>query len=147
VTETSATPGGAPVFPPGRYGRRRDARSTRRRLVPYALVGLGALVGLLLAVRLYQQYGNPAYRAEVIAVQEYADDHVTMRLRVYKPAGTPAVCRVRARSRTGLEVGAEDVPVPAGGRGRRSAEVTFRLPTSERPVAAEVVGCHAPEGR
>jgi Domain of unknown function (DUF4307) len=149
VTETRATPDGEPGYPPGRYGRRRDpaARSTGRRLIPYLLVGIGALIGLLLAVRLYQQYGNPQYRAEVLGVEEYTDDHVTMRLRVYKPAGAAAVCRVRARSRTGLPVGAADVPVPAGAADARSAAVTFRLTTSERPVSAEVVGCRAAGGR
>src|SRR4051794_8102499 len=59
VSETRAT---TPVFPPGRYGRRRDGR--RRLLVPTLLAVLLGIAAVLVAVRLYGQYGDPAYDAQ-----------------------------------------------------------------------------------
>src|SRR5262245_53587676 len=65
MTET-----GVPVFPPGRYGRRRDSRRRATGLVPLVLAGLGVLIGLLLAVRLYHQYGYRPYHADVTSIAE-----------------------------------------------------------------------------
>jgi hypothetical protein len=131
VTETRATP----VFPPGRYGRRR-AGDRRFPLVPALLAVVGVLVGLLLAVRLYRVYGSQPYRGEIISIPETADDHVTLRIQAYKPAGRPAVCHVRALARDGSEAGTADVDIPAA-----SVTVTYRLATNRRPVTAEVTSC------
>jgi hypothetical protein len=129
-----------PVFPPGRYGRRRDPR--RRRVpLPLLLALLGALVGLVVTVRLYQRYGTVAHRPEVFAIEEFADDHVTFGFRVYKPPGEASTCQVRARARNGAEVGAADVAVPAGAPGTDSVTVRYRLATTGRPVSAEVIRC------
>jgi len=129
-----------PVFPPGRYGRRRAARR-RPALVPLLLAAVGILLGLALTVRLYQQYGSSGHRYQLVAIDELADDHVTFRFRVYKPAGAVSVCHVRARARSGAEVGAADVTVPAPGPGADNTTVTYRLPTTERAVSAEVIRC------
>ena len=51
------TPGTSPVavFPPGRYGRRRDpAHLRRRRWLTFALATLVAAAGLAIAVKLYR---------------------------------------------------------------------------------------------
>jgi hypothetical protein len=133
MAETRATP----VFPPGRYGRRRADRR-RPQLVPVLLAVIGVLVGLLLAVRLYRVYGSQPYRGELIGGSELADDHVTVRIRVYKPSGQPAVCHVRALARDGSEAGAADVDVPSDGT---ETIVTYRLATGRRPVTAEVTRC------
>jgi hypothetical protein len=111
--------------------------------VPLLLAGLGLLVGLLLAVRLYQQYGNPSHRPEVVAIEEFADDNVTFRFRVHTSAGEPSTCHVRARARSGIQVGAADVSVPAPDPGAGSVTMTYRLATTERPVSAEVISCTA----
>src|SRR5687768_1250780 len=67
VTETHATAGtGAPVFPPGRYGRRREPRRRRPWLVALLVVVVVA-AGAALSVRLYRQYGDPAYDAQVLS--------------------------------------------------------------------------------
>lgn len=125
----------APIFPAGRYGKRREHRRTpRSRVLLFAVAG--ALVGLLLAVVLYQRYGTPEYRPQVVNFQT-ADDHVTMRFQVHKPSGEPVTCHVRARNRAGVEVGAADVAVPAG----KAVTVTYTLVTSGPPVSAEVPAC------
>lgn len=138
MTDTRA----GPVFPPGRYGRRREPRR-RPGLVPLLLACLGVVIGLLLAVALYQRYGTPDRRPEVVAIEEFADDHVTFRFRVYQPPGEPSTCRVRARARSGSEVGAADVSVPAPDPGADSVTIRYRLATTERPVSAEVIRCTA----
>jgi hypothetical protein len=98
----------------------------------------GVIVGLLLAIVLYQRYGSPDYQPQVLHFQA-ADDHVTLRFQVHKSSGRPGVCHVRARDRAGAEVGAADVPVPAG----RTVTVTYTLATSGPPVTAEVPVCRA----
>jgi hypothetical protein len=133
---TQATPN-APTFPPGRYGRRREQRSGRRvSTVVFAVVGV--LVGLLLAITLYQRYGRPDYRPQVVHF-ELAPDHVTLTFEVHKRDDAPAVCRVRSRDRAGAEIGAADVPVPAG----NPVTVTYTLKTKGQPVSAEVPKCRA----
>jgi Domain of unknown function (DUF4307) len=132
VTEINIS---APIFPAGRYGKRREPRRTPRSRV-LLLTVVGALVGLLLAVVLYQRYGAPEYQPQVVNFQT-ADDHVTMRFQVHKPSGDPVTCHVRARNRAGVEVGAADVAVPAG----KTVTVTYTLATSAPPVSAEVPVC------
>src|SRR5256885_3724129 len=56
----------APVFPPGRYGRRREPRRARRWL-PVALLTLVLVGALVLAERLYRQYGDPTYDPRISA--------------------------------------------------------------------------------
>lgn len=140
MTETHATtPPGAPVFPPGRYGRRREAR--RRRPVVLALV-LVALVaaGSLLALRLYRMYGDPNYDAQVITYTDITDTQVVVVFRVTVPKGGSAICLVRARSRDGAEVGRADVRVDAA-PGQKQSTVTHRLATGGRPMIGEVLRC------
>jgi hypothetical protein len=142
VSETHATPpSGAPVFPPGRYGRRRSTESRRPWLA--ALLALGALVVTsLIAVRLYQTYGSPHYDATVITYTEMTDSSVLITFRVTVPAGESAACVLRARARDGAEVGREDVRVdaPPGGT---SVTSSHRLSTSRRAFVGEVLRCRA----
>lgn len=136
--------GTAVTFPPGRYGRRRQPRPTRRAAPALLLViVLAATVGI--AVKLFRQYGNPAYRADVTAVR-IADRESIVVFRVTKPAGRPASCGVRARSRDGADVGRATVAVPAGGPGTTAVTVTYRLPTRARAFAVDVPRCGAPTG-
>jgi hypothetical protein len=125
------------TFPPGRYGRRREARPARRSRVTLVAI-LGAVAGLLLAIVLHQRYGSAEYRPQVLNFQ-LADDHVTLRFEVHKPSDRRAVCHVRSRNRVGAEVGAADVPVPTG----NPVTVTYTLKTSGPPVSAEVPVCRA----
>jgi uncharacterized protein DUF4307 len=131
-----------PLFPPGRYGRRRSSGPPGRLpggRLPLLLGVAGALVGLVLAAVLYTRHGNPTYRPTVVSF-ELSDDHATVRFRVHKPAHLSAICHVRARGRTGAEVGAADVAAPPG----PDVAVEHTLATSASPVTVEVTRCGAP---
>ena len=143
MTETHATnPPGAPVFPPGRYGRRREP-GRRRPLVTVVLaVVLLAALGLA-AVRLYNQYGDPAYDAQVITYTDITDSQVVIDFRVSVPTGGSAACLLRARSSDGAEVGHEEVTVTAR-PGERQVIAQHRLATNARPFIGEVLRCRAP---
>jgi hypothetical protein len=142
VTETHATtPAGAPVFPPGRYGRRREPRR-RRPWVLIALVAVVVIVGAAISVRLYRNYGDPTYQAEVVTWSNLSDTRVSVTFRVRVPDGGSAICLVRARSRDGEEVGSEQVRVTAA-PGQRRPTVTHELAVSARAIVGEVPSCRA----
>lgn len=138
VTEATNRPA-APVFPPGRYGRRRTPRRVRRWMV----VTLGLVVvavGLAVAVQLYQQYGAGDYDATVVRFYDVTDEQVVVEFTVAVPPGEAAVCAVRARAAHGGEVGREEVRV-APSPGVPRPLVVHRLATTERPVTGEVQRC------
>ncbi|HZN72632.1 MAG TPA: DUF4307 domain-containing protein [Micromonosporaceae bacterium] len=139
MTETHAT---APAFPPGRYGRRRQARRTPRWL-PVVLALVVVATGFLLAVRLYEEYGDPTYRVSTTRYGEITDDGVTVDFTVLLPPGGSAVCVVRARAYSGKEVGSAEVTVAAP-PGTRSASSSYRLATTERPYMGEAIRCGPP---
>ncbi|MBX7269087.1 DUF4307 domain-containing protein [Micromonospora sp. Llam7] len=143
MTETHTTLGpDVPVFPPGRYGRRRAPR--RRRPVLAALLVIAVVATLTgVSVRLYRQYGDPAYDAQVISYGDITDSQVVVHFRVNLPDGGSAVCLLRARDRAGAEVAREEVSVAATA-GQRHSTVRHRLATSARPFIGEVVRCRPP---
>ncbi|SCE72568.1 DUF4307 domain-containing protein [Micromonospora mirobrigensis] len=140
MTETHATvPPGAPVFPPGRYGRRRE--SGRRRPLTVVLLA-AALLGVLVlaATQLYSRYGDPAYDAQVITYDDITDTGVQVVFRVTLPPGGTATCLLRARDHDGAEVGQEEVTVTAPG-GDTQVTTRHRLTTTARPFIGEVLRC------
>ena len=138
-THTAATTPTAPVFPPGRYGRRRE----RRRHRPWLVAGLAlvtVVLGALVAVRLYKNYGDPAYDAQVVTFTDIDDSGLTLVFRVTVPEGGQASCVLRARSRDGAEVGHQELLVrdqPGDG----TTQVTRRIATTARPMIGEVLRC------
>ncbi|MFY1673098.1 DUF4307 domain-containing protein [Plantactinospora sp. WMMB334] len=141
MPETPATPvPTAPVFPPGRYGRRRAPRRRRPWVSALLAVALVAALGAV-SYRLYRQYGDPNYDAQVITYTEITDTQVVVDFRVTVPAGGSAVCVLRARSRDGAEVAREQVRVTAE-PGQRHLTVRHRLVTTGRPLLGEVLRCH-----
>ncbi|WP_422738366.1 DUF4307 domain-containing protein [Micromonospora sp. WMMD729] len=145
MTETHATISpGAPVFPAGRYGRRRAPGGGRRRTLLAALVLLVLVVGLsLVSLRLYRQYGDPVYDAQVITYTDITDSQVVIDFRVRVPEGGSAVCVLRARDRAGVEVARDEVTVTAA-PGERHVSARHRLATSARPFIGEVLRCRQP---
>ncbi|MFD0741855.1 DUF4307 domain-containing protein [Phytohabitans flavus] len=142
MTETHATTStGAPVFPPGRYGRRREPGRRRPKLVAL-LLALVIAAGVGLAVRLYQQYGDPTYDGQVLEYSGITDSQVVIEFRVNVPDGGAAMCVVRARSRDGAEVGKAEVRVDAP-PGETRPVTRYVLATTGRPINGEVVRCRA----
>jgi hypothetical protein len=137
VSETRAT---APVFPPGRYGRRRDGR--RRLFVPVVLAVVVGIVAVLLAVRLYAQYGDTDYDAQIVGWSEVTETAMTIEFTVRVPAGGSATCGLRARSYDGAEVGRRTVTVTASGS-ERAIKASETVQTTERAAVGEVLRCAA----
>ncbi|MEV1332274.1 DUF4307 domain-containing protein [Micromonospora costi] len=144
MTETHATiPSGAPVFPPGRYGHRREPGGRRPKMIAVAaLVVLLAALSVI-AVRLYRQYGDPNYDAQVITYTDITDTQVRVDFRVTVPSGGSAVCLLRARDRAGTEVAREQVTVTAP-PGERHVTTQHRLVTTGRAFVGEVLRCRPP---
>jgi hypothetical protein len=135
VSETRAT---TPVFPPGRYGRRRDGR---RRLAAPIIFGVVVLVvSALFTFRLYDQYGDPDYDAQIIGWTVTSDTQIKIDFRVRVPQGHAAECLLRARTYAGAEVGHRTVTVrPPGGEITTDASET--VPTTERASVGDVIRC------
>jgi uncharacterized protein DUF4307 len=132
----------APVFPPGRYGRRRDpARQRRRRWITFALAALVAVAGVTIAVKLYRQYATAPYQVTVIDITDLGDTSVTVTFDVTTPPGGGATCTVQAHTRDGELVGSAQVKVAPGAADQTVTRVKYTLPTSKRPIAGEVPGC------
>ncbi|MEU8296748.1 DUF4307 domain-containing protein [Micromonospora sp. NPDC048909] len=141
MSETHATIApGAPVFPPGRYGRRREPGGRRRVLL--ATVALVVLVSVLslISVRLYRQYGDPNYDAQVITYTDITDNQLRLDFRVTVPAGGSTVCLLRARDRDGAEVAREQITVTAP-PGERHVTTSHLLATTGRAFIGEVLRC------
>jgi hypothetical protein len=118
------------TFPEGRYGRRRQARRAPR-WVPAAAIVVVVLASLLLAGRLYRQYGDP-YQPSVPSLEQVADSSVTVSFTV---SMGPAVCRIKAKDGSGTEVGYAEVKTATAGPVRATVSTTWR---AER---VEVLGC------
>ena len=135
MSETRAT---APVFPPGRYGRRRDGR--RRPLVPIILAVLVVLASAAVSVRLYQQYGNPDYDARIVQWSDDSATRITIDFTVRVPAGASASCLLTAQTYDGAEVGRRVVTVTAD-RGDTTITARGDVPTTARAAVGKVIRC------
>jgi hypothetical protein len=136
VSETRAT---TPVFPPGRYGRRRAVgrRKSLPMIVAAVLFGIAAL-GLTWAY--YQKYGQTDYSPEIIGWNEPADTQMVIKFRVRVPAGEAASCVLRARDVQGYELGTRTITVPAPSGGGEVV-VTESVPTTARGAVGDVMSC------
>ncbi|GIH12049.1 DUF4307 domain-containing protein [Rugosimonospora africana] len=129
----------APVFPPGRYGRRRDPRRGRRWLA-WLLLAPVLVAGLWLAFRLYDQYADSSnYQSVVTGFTVINDQQVDVRYEVGKADTNPATCRLQATDQRSSEVGYAEVSVPAGSDVRGS----YTLTTTARAYNVTVLGCSA----
>jgi len=139
VTQTSptgATEDAAPMFPPGRYGRRRDGRG-RPGWVNALLIGTGVAILALFAVRLYLGYGNDSFSATVLRSSDITSHSMTVTLQVDKADGRAGSCIVQAFAFDQSQVGQATVHVPAG----KSVKVTATIQTSQRPYIAQMGDC------
>ncbi|TQS46529.1 DUF4307 domain-containing protein [Cryptosporangium phraense] len=129
----------APVFPPGRYGRRRAVRAYPRWLVP-ALIAVVVVVGLGIAGRLYSTYGDDGVDARVLRYSVASDREVRIELEVSGRRETPLKCEVRSRAADGTEVGRAEVTIPSG---ESVITRTVTVTTTQRAVSGESAGCSA----
>ncbi|GAB1645151.1 DUF4307 domain-containing protein [Krasilnikovia sp. MM14-A1259] len=138
MSETHAT---TPVFPPGRYGRRRAGR--RLRVLPIVVAALVIVASVALSVRLYHQYGDPDYDAQIVRWTDVTDTRITIEFTVRVPAGGSATCALRARAYDGSAVGQRSVTVAATGDATtiRAAET---VDTTARAYVGEVLHCQPP---
>jgi hypothetical protein len=137
VSETHAT---APVFPPGRYGHRRDGR--RRPVVPIIILAMVIAASALLSVKLYQRYGQTDYQAQIVGWQKPSDTTLTIKFTVRVPARASAECVLRARDYDGNEVGRRTVVVKAAPDGG-TVEAEEPVTTTARASVGDVLGCQS----
>lgn len=137
MSETRTT---TPVFPPGRYGRRRAGK--RAPVAGIVVAVLVVVAGVLLAVRLYDRYGQTDYQPQIVGWQEPTDQRTVIKFRVRVPAGGAASCVLRARDFNGNEVGRRTVVVRAEGAGT-GIEAEEPVPTTARASVGEVLGCQS----
>ncbi|HET6481842.1 MAG TPA: DUF4307 domain-containing protein [Actinoplanes sp.] len=135
MSETRTTD---PVFPPGRYGRRRSGR--RRPVLPIVVLVLVVGASLLLSVRLFQQFGQTDYDSQIVGWQEPSDAELTIEFKVRVPAGGAAECVLRARDYDGFEVGRRTVVVRAEGN-QTGIDAKESVPTTARASVGDVVSC------
>lgn len=127
------------AYPPGRYGRRREA--TGRRWVVPALATVCAVAVAVVLVLAYRAYVVDAVTGQVLHYRDVTDTQVAITFEVVRPPGTRVECVVRARAQDGSEVGRASVAIPSSPAGGRTVVVTHVLPTTKRPYTGELVGC------
>lgn len=127
----------APVFPPGRYGRRRSVRTYPRWVVP-ALVAVVVVVGLGIAGKLYTTFGGDHVEGRVLRYAVVSDREIRVEFEVSGSRATPVRCAVRSRAQDGSEVGRTEITVPEGDS---VITRTVTLTTSKRAVSGEEAGC------
>jgi hypothetical protein len=136
VSETRAT---TPVYPPGRYGRRRE--SGRRRSLPLVLAAIVCgVVALGVSWAYYQKFGQTDYSPEIVGWNEPTDAEMVIKFRVRVPSGETASCMLRARDFQGYELGTRTVEVPAKPGGGEIV-VTESVPTTARASVGDVMSC------
>ncbi|WP_433374908.1 DUF4307 domain-containing protein [Actinoplanes sp. CA-142083] len=136
VSETHTT---NPVFPPGRYGHRREGR--RRPVVPILILMLVVAASVLISLKLYQRYGQTDYQPQIVGWQDPTDTTMTIKFTVQVPAGGKAECVLRARDYGGNEVGRRTVVVKAADAGATTIEAEEPVTTSKRGSVGDVLSC------
>ena len=135
VSETRTT---NPVFPPGRYGHRREGR--RRPVVPIIILAIVIAASALVSVKLYQRYGQTDYQAQIVGWQP-TDTTMLIKFTVQVPAGRSAECVLRARDYGGYEVGRRTVVVKPDDADATSIKAEEPVTTSRRGSVGDVLSC------
>lgn len=133
MTEPETATAGAGARPQARYGDQ-----PRRRAVWVALGAAAAALALgwLTWVALY--HANPDVNAGLLAYDVTSPRTVSVTIEVVKAPDVAATCVIRARDADGVEVGRQEVAVPAG---ERRTVVTSVLRTTGPAVSGELRGC------
>jgi hypothetical protein len=121
-----------------RYGPAR--RTPVGLLVAVAVLTL-AFAGWVVWAALQQADQDVRWRT--FGYHDVTDTSVVVEFDVFKRAGVPVTCVVRALDFDGYEVGRAEVPVAAA---VSDTHVVYALPVTGRPNAAEVVSCARSDG-
>jgi hypothetical protein len=108
--------------------------------IAFAVV-VSVTIGFL-ALRLYDNYGDPDYDSQIVGWSDVTDSRMTIRFTVRVPPGGSATCGLRARSYDGAEVGRATVTVTAEGS-ERAIDARETVPTTARAAVGEVLRCAA----
>ena len=139
-TRATTTADQAPIFPPGRYGHRREGRP--RRTVPFIIMALVIAASLALTIKLYQEYGQTDYQAQIVGWDTPTATQILIKFTVDVPSGKPAKCTLRARDYGGNDVGERDVVVrPVGHASVINAQEA--VTTTAKASVGDVLGCEA----
>lgn len=115
------------------------AARTRRRIV-IALGALTVMLGLLVAMNLYQRFEQVAVSGEMVAYDVLDEQSASVTISVTrKDPAIPVVCIVRARARDGSESGRREILV--GPSTQRTVQVTATVKTYKRPYVGDIYGC------
>lgn len=125
--------------PAARYGSRQIPRRTRR-WITFALVGLVATAGVILAIVAFQRLGTGEVKGELSAYELIDNQTVSVTIGVTRPdPSIPVVCIVQARSIDGSETGRREILV--GPSDQMVVQVTADVKSSRPPVIGDVYGC------
>jgi hypothetical protein len=106
------------------------------------VIAAAVVVGALIAAAvyaLYERHNEGRLPYEVRGYEVLSDTAVRVSFEVSLDRGERGECKLRARGRTGEDVGGGVIPV---GPGKGGALVTsYDLPTTGRASTGEVVGC------
>jgi len=120
-----------------RYGGRPSPATTRAR---WAVVALVAAVAIAILVEAGLRAGSPAVTFQVNSFTTTTHS-VTVEFSVTKAPLAEALCVVRSRDVSGLEIGRASVLVGPRRDGRRTTDVRYTLPTQGVPNTGEVETC------
>src|ERR1700712_4458154 len=139
VSETRATTTAetTPVFPPGRYGHRREGK--RRPVVPLIILAAVIVASLAVAVKLYEQFGQTDYQAQIVGWDPPTDSRILIHFTVTVPAGAPAKCTLQARDYGGNDLGDRDVVVRPDGHAS-VIDAKEAVTTKSKATAGYVLG-------
>lgn len=112
---------------------------SRASIVPWVGGTVAALLGLGLAILLYDRFGDGGVRVAVRSYEVLSDQAVRIDFSVTKDEGETVVCTLRARDRIGETIGTALVRV--GPSAESSVLVVHELPTTSRANTGEVTGC------
>lgn len=127
------------TLPSGRYSA-CNGRPRSRRTSTAAVLALGIVTGIVVAVLAYRNFGSAPISGNDLGFSVQNSSTVSVQFSVTRDdPGRPAVCILRALSYDGSETGRREIYIPAGTTSSASYVGTVR--TSQPPVVGNVFGC------
>jgi hypothetical protein len=136
-------PARAVTRPPDRYGD--DRQSVGRRRVVRIVVGVLAVAAVTWWVVVALARSTPDVTYDLLGFDHVTDTSLDVRFRIERQRDLPVVCVLRARDRSGAEVGVASVTIPASDGDR--VELVSTVRTTRRPVSAEIGSCTSAPAR